>query len=284
MSKLRSIYEKEITKFFALPAFVWVVVFFYLPLLAILGWSTIVYDPQTQSYHYSLANYALLTDYPYFLIISRSLILSLITTISCLLLGFPVAYYVARKAKRFKNLLLFFLMLPFGVNILVQAYSWFFVLGNNGLLNSLLLSIGLIKEPLSLLYTPLAVYIGAVYCYIPFMILPIYTVLEKLDDRFIEASLDLGATWWQTIYHVVIPLSLPGISTGFFLVFIPVFGEFVIPILLGGGKQMFVGSLISFYFLTTRNFSVGSAFTWFSCLIVLVVALTVYWRLKRCRI
>jgi len=282
-NKLRTLFWQEVPSFFALPAFVWIMIFFYLPLVAIIGWSTFIYDPQMQSYHFSLANYASLYDASFYLILKRSLIFAFVVTVSCLLLGFPVAYFLARKAKRFKGLFLFFLMLPFGINVLVQAYSWFFILGDSGLLNNLLLSIGLITKPLSMLYTPAAVYIGAIYSYIPFMILPIYTILEKLDERFIEASLDLGANWQQTLRYVIFPLSMPGISTGFFLVFIPVFGELVIPVLLGGGKQMFVGPLISFYFLTTRNFGMGSAFTLASCIVVLAVALLVYWRLNRWR-
>lgn len=281
--KFCAIFKQEIPSFFALPAFVWIMIFFYLPLLVIIGWSTFIFDPQTQSYHFSLASYASLYNYSFYLVLKRSLLFATITTLCCLLLGFPAAYFLARKVKRYKGLLLFFLMLPFGVNVLIQAYSWFFVLGNSGLVNSFLLSIGLIEKPLNMLYTPAAVYIGAIYSYIPFMILPIYAILEKLDECFIEASLDLGASWWQTIRHIIFPLSLPGISTGFFLVFIPVFGELVIPVLLGGSKYMFVGPLISFYFLTTRNFAMGSAFTMFSCFVVLVVALLVYWRLKRWR-
>lgn len=269
--------------FLSLPAFVWVLLFFYLPLGAIIVWSLVVRDPQTDAASLSLANYGTFFATPFLTIIKRSLFLALGTAASCLLFAYPTAYFLARKVKRGKGFLLFFLMLPFGVNILVQAYAWFFVLGRSGLINDTLLSLGIIKEPFNMLYTPGAVYIGMVYCYLPFMIMPIYAVLEKLDQQFIEASLDLGASWLKTMWRVVFPLSIPGISTGFLLVFIPVFGELVIPSLLGGDKQMYVGPLISFYYLTTRNLVVGSAFTCFSGIIVITVAWLIYWWLKRLR-
>jgi spermidine/putrescine transport system permease protein len=278
----RALFFQESSIFLAMPAFIWVMLFLYLPLIGILGWSFVMHDQQHLPY-LGLGNYATFFDIPFFMILKRSLILAFSTVISCLLIGYPIAYFLARKATRSKNILLFFLMLPFGVNILIQAYAWFFVLGREGLINTLFLTLGLINEPLSMLYTPVAVYIGMVYCYVPFMIMPIYAILEKLDQRFIEASMDLGASWFKTLRHVIIPLSLPGVSTGFFLVFIPVFGELVIPALLGGGRQMFVGSLISFYFLTTRNFAMGAAFTCLSSLVVMIVAFLVYWYFKRWR-
>jgi spermidine/putrescine transport system permease protein len=138
----------------------------------------------------------------------------------------------------------------------------------------------LIKTPLHLLNTPFAVYLVMIYCYLPFMTLPIYTVLEKFDIRLIEASLDLGATRFMTFLRVILPLTLPGISTGFFLVFIPSFGEFVIPALMGGSRYFFVGSLISHYFLIVRDLSVGAAFTSLSSIILLVVTLFFYYFFK----
>jgi spermidine/putrescine transport system permease protein len=157
------------------------------------------------------------------------------------------------------------------------------MLGKTGLLNMILLRLGVIAQPLNMLNTPGAVYLVMVYCYVPFMILPLYAVLEKIDIRFIEASMDLGANTWQTFIKVILPLSSPGISTGFLLVFIPVFGELVIPAVLGGGKQMYVSTLISYYFLTTRNLALGSAFTVVSSIVVLIVAFILYRWLKKIR-
>jgi spermidine/putrescine transport system permease protein len=228
-----------------------------------------------------MAHYTTFLDWTYIVIINRSLLLAIVTACVCLIIAYPIAYFIARKVNKGKNALLFFIMLPFSVNLLIQTYAWFFMLGETGLVNSILLKLGIISQPLHVLNSPGAVYIVMVYCYIPFMILPLYTVLEKIDVRFIEASLDLGANWRQTFTKVLLPLSLPGISTGFFLVFIPVFGELVIPALVGGGKQMYVSTLISYYFLTTRNLALGSAFTVVSSVVVLIVAFVLYYRFKK---
>lgn len=269
--------------FLSVPAFIWVILFFYVPLMTVVGRSLFVKTNVSLAPIISLEHYATFVDWTYIDIIQRSLILALVTAFACLIIAYPVAYFIARKVKKGKNVFLFFIMLPFSVNLLIQAYAWFFMLGKTGLINTILLHIGIINQPLYLLNTPVAVYIVMVYCYLPFMILPLYAVLEKIDARFIEVSLDLGASFRQTFTNVILPLSLPGISTGFFLVFIPVFGELVIPAVLGGGKQMYVSTLISYYFLTTRNLALGSAFTVASSAIVLVVAYVLYRRLKKIR-
>jgi spermidine/putrescine transport system permease protein len=279
----KALIKENLQFFMSIPACVWVIIFFYIPLMTILGRSFFVRSDVTACPHPSLENYAAFCDCTYVTIITRSLLLAFITAAACLAIAYPVAYYIARHVKNFKNILLFLVMLPFSVNMLIQAYSWFFMLGKMGLINAVLLKLGLISHPLSLLNTSGAVYVGVIYCYVPFMVLPLYTTLEKIDARFIEASLDLGASWAQTFIRVIIPLSLPGISTGFFLVFIPAFGEFVIPALLGGGKQMYVSSLISYYFLTTRNLALGSAFTLLSSAAVLLVAYVMYSWLKKVR-
>lgn len=280
---LRQAFKKELPFFMSVPALMWVVLFFYVPLITIIGRSFLVHHPLSWLPSLDLSPYATFFDWTYLSIIKRSLLLALGTAIACLILAYPVAYFLALKVKKGKNIFLFFIMLPFSVNLLIQAYSWFFVLSKTGLVNSFLMYIGLISQPLHMLNTQAAVYIGMVYCYIPFMLLPLYTVLEKLDVRYIEASLDLGASRFDTLVRVIIPLSMPGIRTGFFLVFIPVFGEFVIPALLGGNKQMFVGTLISHYYLTMRDLTLGSAFTCLSSVVVLLVAFIVYRQLKLSR-
>jgi len=188
---------------------------------------------------------------------------------------------LALRAGRWKNILLFLLALPFGVSLVILAYVWFFILEKTGLINNLLLSLGLIKHPIQLLNTPFAIYIVMVYCYLPFMVLPIYAVLEKFDVNLIDASLDLGASWVSTFFRVILPLSMSGIQAGFFLVFIPAFGEYVIPTLMGGGKYMNMGVLISHYFLVLQNLPLGATFTCFSSIVLLVVALLFYWGLKK---
>lgn len=280
IDNLRKAFKKDFSFFMSVPALLWVALFFYFPLITIIGRSFLAADCTCWLPCIDITPYATFFDWTYVNIIKRSLLLALGTAVACLFIAYPVAYFLARRVKKWKNIFLFFIMLPFSVNLLIQAYSWFFVLGKTGLINSIAMHLGLISQPLHMLNTPMAVYIGMVYCYVPFMLLPLYTVLEKIDVRYIEASLDLGASWYDTLTRIIIPLSMPGIRTGFFLVFIPVFGEFVIPALLGGNKQMFVGTVISHYYLTMHNLTLGSAFTVLSSIVVLFVAFVIYRYLK----
>jgi spermidine/putrescine transport system permease protein len=278
--KKRSLqFSKEFPFFMAAPAILWQVLFFYIPLLIIIIMSVIKRLDTTVSF--TLSNYAHFLKPIYLGIIGRSLLLATINATLCVILAYPVAYYLARRVKKGKNILLFFLILPFWTNVLVQVYAWFFVLEKYGLLNSVLVNMGIISEPLSILNTPIAVYLVMLYCYIPFAIMPIYSIVEKLDTRILEASYDLGATPWQTFTRVILPMSASGITTAFFLVFIASFGEFVIPMLMGGGKQMYVGTLMYHYFLVARNYSWGSAFTGLSMCILVLCAGMIYMILKK---
>ena len=207
--------------------------------------------------------------------------MALFTALSCLAIAYPVAYFLALRVKRYKNFLLFLFTLPFWTNFLVLVYAWFFLLEYNGLINTLLMKVGFISQPLHMANSFFAIGIVMVYCYVPFMLMPLYAVLEKFDPRLIESSFDLGANSWQTFKKVVLPASLPGIRTGFFLVFVPSFGEFAIPALLGGSKYMFVGSLISYYFLMARNIYLGAAFTVLSAVVLALVSFGIYLVLKR---
>ncbi len=224
----------------------------------------------------TLEHYANLFSFPYFAIIGRSLFLSLVTSATCLLCAYPVAYFLAIHVRRRKNILLFLLTLPFWVNFLVQVYAWFFILEHDGLINKSLLALGIIDTPLLLASSSVSIFVVMVYCYLPFMIMPLYTRLEKIDPRLLEASADLGATPWQTFKRVTLPLSFPGIKTGMLLVLIQAFGEFVVPALFGGSKYMLVGSLISYYFFTARDNALGAAFTSISSLVLLITIATLY--------
>ena len=164
-------------------------------------------------------------------------------------------------------------MVPLWTNFLIQVYGWFFLIERNGLINLLLVKLGIIAEPLALANNLVAVFVVMVYCYLPFMIMPLYTILEKFDVRLLEASADLGASVWKTFFTVTLPLTVSGIRTGVLLTFVLGFGEFAIPALVGGGKYMMVGSLIYYYFLVMRDNSLGSAFTCVSCLVLLFVSL-----------
>lgn len=268
---------KENSFFWGLIALVWQALFFYLPLSFLLTTSFIKYSAPTNVSYFTLDHYFALFQPVYGYIILRSLCAASCTVLVTLAMAYPVAYYLALKVKKWRGSLFALLILPFWTNFLLLVYSWYFLLENDGLVNATLLKIGLISSPIHLMNTTFAVYFGMFYCYLPFMLLPLYTSLEKLDPKLLEASADLGASYWQTFRNIIIPLTLSGIKTGSLLVFVPAFGEFVIPSLLGGDKNMYVGSVITHYFLTIRNVPLGSAFT---CLAGLVLILFLFCMLK----
>ncbi len=270
--------------FWGIPAFLWQVLFFYVPLFFLLATSFVKYSPSMDYSHFSLDHYKALLNPLYITIILRSLVLACTTVAVCLLIAYPVAYYLALRVKRWKTLCFAMLVLPFWTNFLLLVYAWYFLLENDGLVNTLLLKWGMISAPLHMMNSEFAVYCGMFYCYLPFMLLPLYSAFEKLNTQLIDASSDLGATDFQTFTRITIPLTMSGIQTGALLVFIPAFGEFVIPALLGGDKNYYIGSVITHYFLTVRDTSMGSAFTCFVTLLLiflLFLIFTVYTFLTR---
>lgn len=268
-TRLQKLIDREFSFFMAVPAIVWQVLFFVLPLMSMVLFSVVKTTTGIWGYQFSLDHYRALFDVMHIHTIFRSTVLALSTAATCLLLAYPVAYFLAVKIKYWKNLFLFLLVVPLWTNLIVLAYAWFFVLDRSGLINFILLRSGIIAEPLPLLNSMFSIFVVMVYCYLPFMVMPIYTSLEKLDTRLLEASADLGASSVQTFFRITLPLSLSGIKTGFFLVFIPSFGEFVIPSLLGGDRKLMVGSLISHYFLLVRDGAAGAAFTITAALILM---------------
>jgi spermidine/putrescine transport system permease protein len=277
--------KKEITNFivdnaafiFSVPAVVWQVLFLYMPFLLVV-YTSFKRVSDSLGFDITLDNYRAVLHSPYFYIIARSSCIALGVTLLCLLCAYPIAYYLALKVgRRWKNVLLFLLTLPFWTNFLIQIYSWVFVLDYNGLINMLLLKIGFIQEPLHMINNMFAIFVVMVYYYLPFMIMPLYSILEKIQHDLLEASMDLGATHWQTFKRITVPLSMSGVKTGLFLVFVPAFGEFVIPAVVGGGHHMFVGSLISHYFLVARDNQLGAAFTIMSGFVLLSCALLFNW-------
>jgi spermidine/putrescine transport system permease protein len=182
-----------------------------------------------------------------------------VTTGVCLVVGYPVAYYLARSGHRFRNLLLFLLLVPFWTNFLIRIYAWMLLLRTEGLLNRGLMGLGLISEPLQIMYTPLAVMLAMVYEFLPFMILPLYTSLEKLDPALLEAAADLYARPLRRFLRVTLPLSVPGVIAGTILVFVPTMGMFVVPDLMGGARTALVGNLVRQQFLSARDWPFGAA-------------------------
>lgn len=208
-----------------------------------------------------------------------SLRIAFFSTLFCLLIGFPMAYFIARSADNIRNILLMLVILPFWTSFLLRVYAWIGFLKGNGLVNNFLLSVGLIDDPLVMLQTDFAVYVGIVYTYLPFMVLPLYANLVKLDGSLLEASADLGASPVTTFFKITLPLSLPGILAGSMLVFIPAVGEFVIPALLGGPDTLMIGKVLWTEFFNNRDWPVASAVA-IVMLIVLVLPIMYLRRLE----
>lgn len=207
----------------------------------------------------------------------RSAVLSLLTTIFTLLLGFPTAYFIAARPERTRELWLFLITIPFWTNLLIRTFAMLEILRNEGLINTLMLRFGLIDRPVQMLFTNGAIMAGMIYVYLPLMVLPIYASLEKLDFRLLEAGYDLYATPFQVLRRIVVPLSMPGIIAGSILVFIPSLGAYVTPTILGGGKNMMLGNLIELQFGQGRNWPLGSALS-ITLMVVVMAALLVYVR------
>ena len=218
---------------------------------------------------------ALVFNTDYLGIFQRSFWLSILTTAGCLLIGFPTALYLALQDERRRNMLLFLVTVPFWTNLLVRVYAWILLLRNGGLIDEGLHKLGFSEAAIGLLYTDNAVIIGLLYTYLPFMVLPIYTSLEKMDWRLVEAAFDLGANRWKALRRIIIPLAMPGIVAGCILVFIPSLGNYIIPELLGGGKSLMIGNLIQLQFGTAHNWPFGAALS-FALLAFVLAAMLVY--------
>lgn len=224
------------------------------------------------------SNYARLFDPLYGRIVVYSLLVGLATTTFCILIGYPMAYYIARAPARQRSLLLFLILLPFWTNFIIRTYAWIMILRSGGFLDAILQWAHITAEPLGLLYTPTAVMIGMVYEFLPFMVLPLYTSLEKIENALLEAAADLGAPPWRVFLRVTLPLSLPGMVAGTILVFIPAMGMFVIPDLMGGAKTMLIGNVIRNQFLTARDWPFGAAAS--MILMTLTLVATLYYTRK----
>jgi len=253
------------------PGTIWLLIFFIIPLVIILIYSFL--ERGTYGgvlWQFTLDNYQRLAQGIYWGIFWRSLLLALITTIMCLLIGYPLAYFIATIRPPWRNILLMLVIIPFWTNFLVRTYAWIVLLRSQGVFNIVLQSLQLRDEPLTLLFTPFAVTIGLVYGYLPFMILPLYATIERFNFPLIEAAQDLGANDLRTFFRVVLPLTMRGIIAGCLLVFIPAFGAFITPDILGGAKTMMVGNLIQNQFLKARNWPFGSALSIALMMIVLI--------------
>jgi putrescine transport system permease protein len=272
--------------------YLWLIVFFLIPFAIVLkiSFSTtqIAMPPYEPLLHWAgekmlqiqlnLANFAFLVqDDLYGTAYLNSIWVAGVSTLICLLIGYPIAYAIARSSPSTRNILMLLVVLPFWTSFLLRVYAWIGILKNNGLLNNFLQWIGLIDQPIQMLQTDFAVYVGIVYSYLPFMILPLYANLEKLDLTLLEAAEDLGCRPWQAFYKVTLPLSKPGIIAGCLLVFIPAVGEFVIPSLLGDPGMLMIGKVLWTEFFNNRDWPVASAVA-IALLLFLVIPIMFYQR------
>lgn len=261
----------------ALPAYAYLVVFFALPLLIVVVYSFATRNRfrDTDLNNWNLDSYRALGDDLVRTILFRSVVLAVITTVICLLVAYPFAYYIATRPKSVRNLMLVFVMIPFWTNFLVRNYAWYVILGSDGPLSRITEFVGIGET--RVLFSQTAVIIGLVYGFLPFMILPLYASIERIDGRLLEASRDLYANGWQSFRHVLLPLSMPGVVAGSILVFIPSLGAYVTPEILGGAKTTLLGGYIVTQFLTASNFPLGAALSTVLMLIMLGATL-VYFR------
>ena len=252
----------------------WLAVFVIVPnLLTLVAGFLARGEPEFVLPAFTLENYARLFDPAFFEIFLSSMWLALGTTALCLLVGYPFAYVLARLSPPRRRLGLLFVIIPFWTNSLIRTYALIAILNVNGLLNATLMGLGIISEPMELLYTNTAVFIGFTYTLLPFMILPLYASIEKLDHKLIEAARDLGAGSFQTFFRVSLPLTLPGIIAGGMLVFLPALSMFYVPDILGGAKSLLVGNFIRNQFLVARDWPFGAAA---SVLLTVIMGLMLY--------
>ncbi|RZP54908.1 spermidine/putrescine ABC transporter permease PotB [Vibrio vulnificus] len=256
----------------------WLVLFVLIPNLMIIGTSFLTRDEANLiEMTFTLDNYARLLDPLYVKVLLHSFYMAIVATLICLVVGYPFAYIVAKMPHKWRPFMLFLVIVPFWTNSLIRTYGLKIVLGTQGILNKALLSIGLIDTPMRIMFTETAVMIGLVYILLPFMILPLYSAIEKLDDTYIEAAKDLGANKFQTLTKVILPLTMPGIIGGCLLVLLPALGMFYISDLLGGAKNLLIGNVIKSQVLNARDWPFGAA-TSIALTIAMAIMLYAYYR------
>lgn len=254
------------------PYIIWMVIFIAIPLLLVLYFGLTVGDSQNFStFKFSLENFKRFLNPTYLKVLGRSVNLAFISTVICLIIGYPIAYIISKKKPSKRNIMVLMFVIPMWMNFLLRTYAWLTLLGRNGIINIIITKLGF--QPLELLYNDKAVLLGMVYNFLPFMVLPIYSVLVKMNRSLIEAAEDLGANKSQIFTKVVFPLSMPGVATGITMVFIPALSTFVISSLLGGNKYNLIGNLIEQQFRWTGDWHFGSTMSIILMLFILVTTL-----------
>ncbi|MEZ9547345.1 MULTISPECIES: spermidine/putrescine ABC transporter permease PotB [Vibrio] len=256
----------------------WLVLFVMIPNIMIIGTSFLTRDEANLiEMTFTLDNYVRLANPLYFKVLMHSFYMAIVATLLCLIIGYPFAYIVAKMPAKWRPIMLFLVIVPFWTNSLIRTYGLKIVLGTQGVLNKSLLALDIIDKPLRIMYSETAVMIGLVYILLPFMILPLYSAIEKLDDTYLEAAKDLGANKLQTLLKVVLPLTMPGIIGGCLLVLLPALGMFYISDLLGGAKNLLIGNVIKSQVLNARDWPFGAA-TSIALTMAMAVMLYAYYR------
>ncbi|MCB5896432.1 MULTISPECIES: spermidine/putrescine ABC transporter permease PotB [Bacillus cereus group] len=261
-------------KLLALPTVAWLLIFFLIPLVFVLGFAFMQRGAYgTVEMQFTLENISRVFDPLYLGTLWETVKIAVITTVICLLIGYPFAYTITIIDRKYRSILLLLATIPFWINFLVRSYAWIVILRSQGLVNTLLLKLGIISEPLNLLYNTPSVILGMVYSLLPFMILPVYAAIEQLDKRKLEAAYDLGATPIKAFWNITVPMTMSGIATGSILVFVSSIGMFVVSDVMGGSKVALIGNVIQNQFLGARDWPFGSAL---SIIVVLFSVLLIY--------
>ncbi|MBQ9988046.1 MAG: ABC transporter permease [Erysipelotrichales bacterium] len=250
------------------PYCIWIGIFIVIPMLMIVVYAFTQAGNDVTTLSFTLANFQKFFSPVFGSVFIKSIWIAIVTTVVCILLGYPLAYFIAQKSENVRNTMILLMTFPQWINMLIRTYSWIGILSEAGLINTILSYLGLPK--VDLLYTDFAVILGMIYNFLPFMVLPIYTSLSKMDQSLVQASYDLGANKVQTFQKVIFPLSLPGVLSGITMVFLPAVSSFVIPKLLGGGQYMLIGSLIENQFITVGEWNFGSAISLVMTIIILI--------------
>ena len=243
-----------------IPGLAWISIFLILPCILIISLSFFergIYGGI--DYNFNFENYSRVVEFTYLKILLNSSKIAFLSGFFAVLFGYPAAYFIYKAPAKYQIALLFLVMLPFWSNYLIRTYAWMVLLNNQGLINTILINLNIIKEPLNILYTEFSVIIGLIYNYLPFVILSIYSSVSKLDQNLIEASKDLGGSSIKTFFLITLPLTLPGVAAGFIFVFVLSIGNFITPDLLGGGKFLMIGNLIYDQFLSARDWPFGAS-------------------------
>ena len=259
------------------PAVIWLCIFFVLPMFIVVAVSFASRTPYGQVvFNLNINNYLRFAETLYVSIFAQTLVVALVTTFFTIIMGYPLAYVIAQLPKKWQQPGLILVMIPFWINFLIRSYAWVIILRSQGVINTLLIKLGLITQPLQMLYNQESVMLGMVYALLPFMVLPIYVSIEQLDHRLLEAASDLGAAPLTAFRKITLPLTMPGIAAGTILVFISSLGMFVVPDIMGGAKSALVGNLIQNQFLSARDWPFGSALSIVLAVLSLILIILYY--------